>query len=283
MNLEDKIKEQIADHDYDISIYAADEHGNVIAHNENQEYEAASCIKLFILVECYRQIYEGIIGRDTLLTYEKNMRTIGSGIIKSMDPGLQLSIKNLAILMIIISDNTATNMLIDFLGIKNINNTIKKIGLHKTVLHNRLEVDFDGYLPFGTTTPYEFYLVYKMIADEKLFSPEISREILSILKRQQGIQMLSYYFPSEEVACKGLPDNNLQYIASKNGSLWLSDLGYENVCHDGGIIATKNGKYFINIFTKGFNDITFASVIKDSAKISNMVYKEFHKYGSFKK
>ena len=82
--------------------------------------------------------------------------------------------------MMIISDNVATNMLIDFLGIDKINKTIKNIGCKDTKLYSEFKSVEDEV--FSETTAYDYYLVWKKLNDYELFDKEITQEIIDIIK-----------------------------------------------------------------------------------------------------
>ncbi len=137
-----ELKNIISNSYYDIGIYATDMKENIIAYNEHKVFEAASCIKLFILIEYYKQVYENKIKTNDMFIYQEsdNIPGINFGIINSFDYGLKLTSKDYATLMIIYSDNIATNKLIDYLGIDNINNTINELGFENTKLFNKLDL-----------------------------------------------------------------------------------------------------------------------------------------------
>lgn len=135
--MKEKIKKIIDDSPYDIGVYISTTDEVLFSWNQDREYESASCIELFILVEYYRQVSEGIISEDDLLSYQKEDAIFGlnTGIISLLHYGIQFSTKDLAVLMITRSDNIATNKLIELLGIDNINKTIHDLGFVKTRLH----------------------------------------------------------------------------------------------------------------------------------------------------
>jgi len=125
MQLYNKIKDWIKEFDGNVSLYAVDDYDNEIKINENKIVETASCIKLFILIEYYNQILNNKKNRNDMLSYDNINDYVedGSGIIQYLD-NLNLTSKNMAILMMIVSDNIATNKMIEYLGFDNINNTI---------------------------------------------------------------------------------------------------------------------------------------------------------------
>ena len=217
--MKEKIKKIIENSDYDIGLYICDTRNNSFGYNENKIFETASCIKLFILLEFYKQIYEGKKKENDLLTYKKEDKVSGadSGIIGKLEPGLKLTAKDLATLMIIYSDNIATNKIIDYLGIDNINNTIKQLGFENTYLYNKLNLM--KYFKFGRTTPYEYTKAYDMLIHNKIINDVVSKNCLEVLKKQKYNDLLVKYLPARDLIFKGTDDSNIKYIASKSGSI----------------------------------------------------------------
>ncbi len=288
MEIDKYLEQFVNDYNYNIGVYVNDLNGNEFKINENMIFEAASCIKLFILIEYYRQIHEGLITREDNLVYTKDDNPKGvanSGVISSLEPELHMSSKNYAILMIIVSDNVATNKLIDYLGIYNINSTIKKLGFNNTKLLGKLNfTDFKG---IGYTTPYEYALAYQKVLKGELFSKEISDEILEILKKQKESDMLIKGMPLHDILFKGTDDSKVKYIAAKSGGIAWSTKEIDNVRNDGGIISTIYGEYIVSIFISGFDEMYFHynnEAINCGSTIHKVIYKEFiSNKGSLKK
>ena len=153
-SLETRIRREILSFSGVMGIYASDLRGQVLEINADEEYETASTIKSFILADLYRQVWEGKKSLEELLCYDAKNRINGSGVLSALDVGLELSAKNMATLMIIVSDNIASNILIDYLGLEHINDTIQSLGLKKTRLHRKLGIE--GWDKLGTTTPREY-------------------------------------------------------------------------------------------------------------------------------
>src|SRR5688572_18249849 len=99
--------------------------GEKIRVNPDLETTTASTVKVPILIELFRQVEAGKLGLDDRLRYTEDVFVRGSGILRELTPGLELPIRDVATLMIVISDNIATNMLIDLLGIANVNTTLR--------------------------------------------------------------------------------------------------------------------------------------------------------------
>lgn len=278
MNLGEKIFSIIEGLPYDIGFYVKDLHGNEIKYNENKSFETASCIKVFILIEYFRQVFNK---EKSILDYfeykkEDNISGLNSGILNSFDYGLKLTSKDYVTLMIIYSDNIATNKIIDYLGINNINKTIKELGFKDTYLFN--ELNLMKYFKFGQTTPYEYAKVYDMLLNNKVINEEVSKNCLEILKKQRYNDMIVKYLPTNDLLFKGTEDSNINFIASKSGSIvWIKD-EMKNIRNDGGIISTKYGNYIISIFISNLDDLRFNfdnKGIELGGKISQIIYKAF--------
>ena len=164
--LEKILKNEFINFNGSFAIYANDYKGNKISINENEKFNAASCIKIFILVELFRQVYLNKKSFDEKLKYKKDNFVNGSGILQYLTEGLELSVKDIATLMMIISDNVATNIMIDYLGINNINKTIKDLGCLDTELYFKFESCEDKV--FSITTAKDYSRIYELINEEKL-------------------------------------------------------------------------------------------------------------------
>ncbi|KUO72617.1 MAG: serine hydrolase [Clostridia bacterium BRH_c25] len=245
LSLEARIKAEIYNFSGRVGLYVNDFKGNIVEINSEEKFETASTVKVFILAELYRQIYEKKLTAEDILTYNKEHYVVGSGVLRAMDFGVQLTVKNFAILMIIVSDNIATNVLIDLLGIDNINNTCNDLGLKNTVIHNR--IDFDSYDKLGTTTPKDYGKIFEMIHNKELWSQELSTQIFEILKNQHYNTILTKKLPQYFLDSEDTGEEELIYIASKSGSM-------DNCRNDGGIVHTPCGEYVVSIFTKDFKD-----------------------------
>ena len=277
LSLEERIKAEIYNFSGKIGLYANDFKGNVIEINADEKFESASCIKVFVLAELYRQIHENKIDPNSLLKYDSKNYVNGSGILRDLDLGVELTVKNIATLMIIISDNIATNILIELLGIENINNTCIELGFDDTVLHNK--IDFEKYDQLGTTTPRNYGKFFELLYNKQLWSEEISNEMIDIFKRQHYNTILTrdlppYYLDSEDTG-----DEELVSIASKSGSM--------DACrNDGGIVFTPYGGYVISIFTKDFVDNLYYQEHESyrfGGKVSRLMFDQYISLGgSFK-
>jgi beta-lactamase class A len=107
--------------------------GERFAINENVVFSQASAIKIAILMEVCKQAHDGKFQLTDLRRIEEKDKAAGSGVLVELGDGtVQLSIHDLCVLMILVSDNTATNILIDLVGMNNMNQTLAALGLEQT-------------------------------------------------------------------------------------------------------------------------------------------------------
>jgi len=205
--------------------------GQKLELNSHMVFPSASMIKVPIMYEIMRQAAAGLIDLDEALIVKNEFRTGGAGILKELRPEISMTIRELVTLMIILSDNVATNMLIQLLSMDQINKTMKDLGLKSTILR-RLMMDFDAALAGkeNDTSPADLALLFAAIYDHVNLPPDYGTLMLDILKRQQIKDKLPFYLPEETI------------IAHKTGTL-------PGVEHDGGILFLPGGPYIICILT----------------------------------
>lgn len=271
MSLLARIRAELTSYNGEMGIYIDDFTGNKVEIDSDIKFESASTIKTFILIDLFQQVYDGAKYLDDMLIYSEENKIEGSGILQSLDTGVRLSVKNFATLMIIVSDNVATNVLIDYLGIEHINSTIKKWGFNDTVLHNK--INFDKYDKLGTTTPRDYGRVFSMLHEGTLISRESCEWMLEIFKKQHYNSMITNDFPQYYLSGDDSPASEEEQItvASKSGSM--------NACrNDGGIVFTIYGAYVIVMFNKDFYDSLYYpghDATFYGAKVSRLVLDQY--------
>lgn len=245
LTLEKRIDAELCGLDATMCVYADDLRGHVVERGADEPFESASTIKIFVLGCLYDRAEQGKASLDEVLTYEDRHFVDGSGMIRSLGPGAKLRAGDVATLMIICSDNIATNMLIDYLGLDTINAFIRSIGCGATTLHRRLASDNWGE-PLGTITPRDMGRFFALLAKGELVSPAASAAMRAILRQQHYNAMLTgnlppYYTDAEESGA----DPDLIYTASKSGSM--------DACrNDGGLVHTPYGDYVVVLMCKDF-------------------------------
>jgi len=196
--------------------------GRSITFNEHERFIAASVIKLPIFVETLRQIEDGIISKDMKVKVLASDKVPSCGALNYMHDDLEVTIEDLYTLMIILSDNTATNILINILGMDNINSTMEKLGLSNIIV-NRLLFDVaeqkkgkENYF-----SAKDIGLLLEKIYNEEIINKEACLEIQRVLKMQQLNSKIPHLLPNGLV------------IGHKTGE----DAG---ITHDVGIIYSEN-------------------------------------------
>ena len=111
------------------------ESGREIAIDADKIFPLGSVFKIPIMVEAYRQVNEGLLSMDEKIKLENRSYCIGSGILQYLSPGLELTIRDIITLMIVATDNTASEMLWKRIGIQRVNMLIRELGLAKTSIY----------------------------------------------------------------------------------------------------------------------------------------------------
>jgi beta-lactamase class A len=202
--------------------------------NGEATFPSASMIKVPILIAFFQDVDAGKIRLDESLVVRKELVGTGSGEMQYAEPGTKYSALDVATKMIIISDNTATNMLIARLGgIRALNQRFKSWGLRTTVINNLLP-DLEG---TNTTSPKELAFLLERISQGDLVSMQSRDRILDIMRRTENASQLR----------QGLGAGAT--IAHKTG-----DIG--SLIGDTGLVDLPNGKrYIITVMVKrAFND-----------------------------
>ncbi|MFN7139559.1 MAG: serine hydrolase [Limisphaerales bacterium] len=203
--------------------------GTRFSLNENLVFPQASAIKIAIMMEVYKQAQEGKFKLTDIRKIEKSDRTGGSGILKDLsNETLQLTIRDLCVLMIVLSDNSATNILIDLVGRENINQTMESLGLKDTRVRRRMMDTAASHRgDENTSTPKEAARIMELLHQGKFINRTACDDMISILKKGKTTAL-----------GEGLPKD--VSIASKPG-------GITGVKTEWGIVQLKDRPYAIAI------------------------------------
>jgi beta-lactamase class A len=242
--LQAKITELAAHHQGKLSLYATNlKTSDTIAIDGDHPVPTASVIKLPILVEAMRQVKEGKQRLDEKLTLEKDNVVPGSGVFQFFDLPFNVTLKDALTFMIIESDNTATNMVIDQVGIKNVNDNIAAMGLKDTYLYKKVYKPASGPMPpdqkkfgLGKTTAREMAKVMESIVNCDVHDRKLCDAMLYMLRNQQVRNMIPHYIETTDTS------EGLSLIGNKTGSL-------DEVRNDVAVVYSKNGPLIISAFT----------------------------------
>jgi beta-lactamase class A len=215
----------------------------------------ASTIKLPILCALESLVGQGGVKWDERMRVTPESKVPGSGVLASLEDGTEVSIRNLAILMIVLSDNTATNLILDRIGGDVVNEYLDSIGLRATRVNRKIRGDGPvlkeasgwtraGMLEenkkygIGVSTPREMVHLLGMLNDGKVVSAEASKDVIDIMKKQQDKDGIGRHAAAD--------------VASKSGAL-------DALRSDVGLVFTTPGPLAIAITIDGMPEVNYAA------------------------
>jgi beta-lactamase class A len=212
------------------------ETGEEIAINADETMDTMSVIKIPLMVEAFRQIELGKFALSDRVTIKESDRRPGTGVIRSLDAGASLTIKDLITLMIIISDNTATDLLYEKVGgTEPVTALMRSYGLSTIeapgpcaawfkALAERGDVQafhFEGKTPFGLSSPRDTARLLEKIHRGEAVSKDASAEMVRILRGQIYSSRLPKYVTGFRLPHK--TGDFLPYIGNDVGILESAD------------------------------------------------------------
>ena len=258
--LETQLQTLAQAHHGNVTLFAHDlNSGKTVAIHPDTPVPTASVIKLTVLFEALKQIQEGKAHFDDKLTLTKENQVEGSGVLMFFDVPQTLTLKDVLTMMVIVSDNTATNLAIDHLGLKNIDDRIQWLGLKDTWLYKKVSLPPVGPMPadqkqfgLGKTTAREMADVMERFATCNLNAPgsaakptesdqKLCAVAMHMLKSQFYRNSIPRYLETLDTT------EGESNIANKTGAL-------NEVRNDVGIVFAKNGPVVISEFTYGNQD-----------------------------
>lgn len=251
----DEIRRQIARFDAEVFLYARNlSTGISYAWRENERVRTASTIKLPIMAAVFDKVRRGEARWDEPIELRDQDKVSGSGVLRELSSGIRLPLRDLVRLMIVVSDNTATNLVLDRITADAVNAFLDTLGLKETRSLRKVRGDGTdlkaasgwskaGLLEenrrfgLGVSTSREMVELLALLDQGKVVSPEDSREMLAILERQQykdGIgRRLSEY-----------------RVASKSGAL-------DALRSDVGLVYTPKGAIAMAITVDGMKKVDY--------------------------
>jgi beta-lactamase class A len=265
-----------AAHHGKVAVFAEDlTTGRTVALNADTPVPTASVIKLAVLYEALEQIRAGRAHFEDKLTLRHEDQVEGSGVLLFFDTPMQLTLKDALTMMIVQSDNTATNLVIDHLGLKNIDDRIVSLGLKNTWLYKKVFLPAVGPVPsdqktygLGKTTAREMASVMGRFVNCDLNLPgdgnsasakdhELCDAAMHMLKSQSDRNCIPRYLEAQDVSVE------LSGIANKTGSL-------DAVRNDVGAVFTKRGPIVISAFTYDNQDTSWTPDNEGEVLIAKM-------------
>ena len=201
--------------------------GETVAVNAEAVVEAASVIKLYVMAEAFRQRAAGEVDFARPVTVRPEDRLPSCGALSYLHPGVTLPVGDLVTLMVILSDNTATNLLIDLLGQERIRATIAGLGMRGTALNRKLfmpELAARGIR--NEITAGDCARLLELLWRGEAVDAESSAEMLRILGDQRLNGKMPFHLHSRGIRC-----------AHKTGE-------DDGITHDVGIIHAATPRIF---------------------------------------
>jgi beta-lactamase class A len=243
--------------------------GETVEWNAREIFPSASAIKLPILYEVFRQAGQGRLRlTETRVVHAEDI-VPGDGILKDLTPGLEFSLRDLAVLMIVLSDNTASNTLIDVVGIDAVNQSMRSLGLGQTVLDHKFFRAPPG-APVNRTTPADLGRLMLLMATHEVLTGEACEEMLEILRRQHHTDLTTRRIADFDGFVEEGTDPVVR-VASKSGSI-------RGTRNDVALVEREGLRYVIAMMSRDSRDRRFyvdneAAVLL--ADVSGLLHEHF--------
>lgn len=225
------------------------------AVNGTMEFPAASVAKVPVMMTAYHLADLKEFDLDQKVVYKPSDKLGGAGVLQWMPPGKVFTIRHLMLYMIEVSDNTATKIVAETLGLDKIKAYLRQINITQTRVTDPTMLKERPAADVNLTTPLDMaHLMYRINNSHQTFSPASAKEMLVYLKRQK------YHWGIWRGVAPGT------VVADKTGHV-------DGVLNDVGIVYTKSGAYILSVFTYGFTKKSQARIFIND--ISRAVFEEY--------
>lgn len=231
-SLDDQVKPIVASFKGKVSLFAKNlDTGETYGLNPDERVKTASTIKIAVMIEAFARVAEGKAKWTDEVVLTKEKKVSGSGILNELSDGLKLTLRDAVNLMMILSDNTATNLVLDVLTTDAVNARMESLGFKQIKIMRKVGSGGEsaaGKDPenkkygLGMATPREMVLVMEKLDRGEVISAAASKEMIDLMKREQARYAIGR-------SLWELP------MASKYGAL-------DRLRSAVGILYTKNGK-----------------------------------------
>ena len=168
--------------------------GETYSFNGDERVRTASTIKVAVMIEAFSRVAERRAKWIDELVLTKAARYSGSGVLQELSDGVRLTLRDCVNLMMVVSDNTATNMVLDYLTTDAVNARMSSLGFKGTRIMRRVGSggeSKEGKEPdnkrfgLGATTPHEMVQILEKLDRGEIISKSASKEMLDLMKREQ--------------------------------------------------------------------------------------------------
>src|SRR6185369_14619621 len=194
--LDDQVKPIVASFKGKVSLFAKNlDTGETYGLNPDERVRTASTIKIAVMIEAFARVAEGKVKWTDEVVLTKEKKVSGSGILNELSDGLKLTLRDAVNLMMILSDNTATNLVLDVLTTDAVNARMESLGFKNIKIMRKIGSGGEsvaGKDPenkkygLGMATPREMVLVMEKLDRGEIISPAASKEMIDLMKREQG-------------------------------------------------------------------------------------------------
>lgn len=217
--------------------------GYVYGYNENVKMVAAGCMKLPVAITLLKEVENGVLTLNDKVKVDCNDKVAGTGIIHEFCER-EYTLLELLLAMLIQSDNTAANKIIDVIGISRINEIIELMGLKNTRLNRKTRDEkFNSNDIENLTSSYDLCMCWKHLYNHSFLNEEHSNKLIDILKRQQIKNKIAFY----------IPEGIRETMANKTGDS-------EGVENDTALIQTSKGNFAFTMLSKGIPNNVYGNV-----------------------
>jgi len=218
-SLDARIRAEVAPFKGKVFLYAKNlDTGENYSFNGDERVRTASTIKIAVMIEAFARVAEGKAKWTDELVLTKTARYGGSGILPELSDGLRLTLQDCLRLMMLLSDNTATNMVLDYLssgtnvGADAVNERMNSLGFKATRIMRRVggggeskEGKLDDNLKrfgLGATSPHEMVQIMEKLERGEIISKEASKQMIDLMKREQARYSIGRTMPDVPMASK---------------------------------------------------------------------------------
>lgn len=227
--------------------------GYVYGYNENVSMTAAGCMKLPIAVSLIKAVEDKKVDFMDKIKIETSDKVYGTGIIHEFNER-EYTVFELMVIMLIQSDNTAANKIIDIVGMEQINEDIRIMGLKNTRLNRKTNDERTAITDVeNITTAYDLSKIWKHLSNGTFLNKDNGQMLIDILRRQQIKNKLALY----------IPDDLKIEISSKTGD----KKGIEN---DTEYLELPKGKFVFTILSQDIPNSVYGTV--SLAKCGKMMW-----------
>jgi len=210
--LDQSVRTEVAKFRGKVSLFAKNlDTGASYELNADEHVPTASTIKIAVMIEAYARVNEGKVKWTDEVVLTKEKKVSGSGILGELSGGLHLTFRDAVNLMMILSDNTATNLVLDVLTTDAVNARMESLGFKQIKINRKVGSGGDsaaGKDPenkkfgLGVATPREMVLVMEKLERGEIISAAVSKEMIDLMKREQGRNAIGRSLWSVPVASK---------------------------------------------------------------------------------